>query len=289
MMKDTITHLPANKQNDIKEILQIIMEEANPERVILFGSHATNNWVEDEYKEGGIKFSYISDYDFLVVISNDDKKEQVIISSIENRTNHYKNAVSIIVHRDDYINEGLSIGQYFFTEIANEGISLFDSGKSVFVPAKELTPEQEKQKAENYFDLWFPKGASYLKGANFYLNEKELSTGVFLLHQAAECFYSAVLLVFLGYKPKTHNLNKLRNYSKHISHELYSVFRTPILDENEYHLFALLKRAYIDARYKLDYNIKEKEVKILIDKITKIQIIVKEICKAKIDELSAKK
>ncbi|WP_414692630.1 hypothetical protein [Pedobacter sp.] len=30
-------------------MLKIIREEANPEKVILFGSHARGNWVEDEY------------------------------------------------------------------------------------------------------------------------------------------------------------------------------------------------------------------------------------------------
>lgn len=34
---------------------------------------------------------------------------------------------------------------------------------------------------------------------------------------------------------------------KHISSELYSIFRTPPLDEKEFHLFDLLKRGYIDV------------------------------------------
>ena len=191
------------------------------------------------------------------------------------------------MHPVDYINEGLSIGQYFFTDIINKGIVLYDTGSSSFSKAKELTLDQVRQRAQSYFDIWFPKGVSFLKGANFYLQEKEFSSAVFLLHQSAECFYSAALLVFLGYKPKTHNLHKLRNYSKHISTELYTIFRTPILDETEYHLFDLLKRGYIDARYKLGYNISELELNNLINKIIKMQTIVKNICEAKIVTIQA--
>ena len=105
---------------------------------------------------------------------------------------------------------------------------------------------------------------------------------MFYLHQATECFFSAALLVFTGYKPKTHNLAKLRNYAKHVSVDLYTLFRMPILNDYEFHLFDLLKRGYVDARYKLDYDITDEELKGLIDKVANMQEIVKTICEQKI-------
>ncbi len=36
-MKTSMTHLPENKQKEIGDILEIIREEANPVKVILFG------------------------------------------------------------------------------------------------------------------------------------------------------------------------------------------------------------------------------------------------------------
>lgn len=284
-MNTNLSHLPEEKQKEIAEIIEIIKEEANPEKIILFGSHIGDKWVEDEYLEDGIKFSYISDYDFLVVVKKGEgqEKEHAIISHIENRTNHIENAVSPIVHDIDYINEGLSFGQYFFTDIIREGILLYNTGNYEFVKPKLLTPEEEKQKAQGYFDIWFPQGSEFLDGASFHKSKEHLRVGAFTLHQAAECFYNTVLLVFTGYKPKTHNLQKLRNYSKHISSELYSIFRTPPLDEKEFHLFDLLKRGYIDARYKLDYQITAEELKELIEKVTKMQTVVEQICKEKIE------
>lgn len=284
-MNTDLSHLPEKKQKEIAEIIEIIKEEANPEKIILFGSHVGDKWVEDEYLEDGIKFSYISDYDFLVVVKKGEgqEKEHAIISHIENRTNHIENAVSPIVHDIDYINEGLSFGQYFFTDIIREGILLYDKGNYEFVRPKLLSPEEEEQKAQGYFDIWFPQASEFLKGTIFHKSEGHLRVGAFSLHQATECFYNTVLLVFTGYKPKTHNLQKLRNYSKHISSELYSIFRTPPLDEKEFHLFDLLKRGYIDARYKLDYQITAEELKELIEKLTKMQSVVEQICKEKIE------
>ncbi|WP_313239996.1 HEPN domain-containing protein [Sphingobacterium multivorum] len=282
-MKMTIDHLPENKQEDIRQILEIIKEEANPVKVILFGSHANGNWVEDEYVENGVRFSYISDYDFLVVIKKGEEKEHAIISHIENRSNHVNNVVSPIVHDIDYINEGLRFGQYFFTDIINKGILLFDDGNYIFDEPKILTPIEEKEKAQRYFDIWFPQAQGFLKGVYFYLTDKELRLCAFSLHQAAECLYSAVLLVYTGYKPKTHNLQKLRNYAKHISTDLYQLFLTPAWNEREQQLFDLLKKGYIDARYKLDYMIAEDDLKELISKVKKMQELVNHLCQNKIE------
>lgn len=281
-MKTSLSHLPEIKQKEIAKILEIIKEEANPEKVILFGSHAKGNWVEDEYVEDGVRFSYISDYDFLVVIKKGEEKEQAIISHIENRCNDFKNVISPIVHDIEYVNEGLRIGQYFFSDIVAEGILLYDTSSFEFEEAAKLTAKEEQEKAQAYYEIWYPQASEFLDGVTHYLSKNHLKVGVFTLHQATECFYSAALLVQTGYKPKTHNLAKLRNYAKHVSIDLYTIFRTPIINEHEFHLFDLLKRGYIDARYKLDYKITKDELQELISKVTKMQEIVKTICEEKI-------
>jgi len=287
-MNPNLSHLPESKQKEIAEILEIIKEEARPEKVILFGSHASEKWVEDEYVEDGVRYSYISDYDFLVVIkkAEDQEKEHAIISHIENRTAHVKNAVSPIVHDIDYINEGLRFGQYFFTDIIREGVLLYDTDNYRFAEPGQLSPQEEREKARGYFDIWFQQASEFLEHAKIALDRTTFNMGAFFLHQAAECFYSTALLVFTGYKPKTHNLQKLRNYAKHISPELYTIFRTPILDEREYHLFDLLKRGYIDARYKPDYHITAEELQALIEKVTRMQEVVERICKEKVGTLN---
>lgn len=285
-MEKSLTHLPKNKRKEVREILSVILEEAKPEKVILFGSHASEKWVEDEYIENGIRYSYISDYDFLVVIKKNGEKEQAIISHIENRTSNYKNAVSPIVHDIEYINEGLRFGQYFFTEIIRDGILLYDTGKYEFTEPTILTPQEEKEKAQGYFDIWFPRAIEFLDIASDCLKKERLNMGAFLVHQATECSYNTALLVFTGYKPKTHNLEKLRNYAKNISPELYNVFSTSTGNDREYRLFDLLKRGYIDARYKDDYYITTEELQTLIERVTRMQTIVENICQKKLREIT---
>jgi predicted transcriptional regulator len=92
-------------------------------------------------------------------------------------------------------------------------------------------------------------------------------------------------LVFTGYKPKTHNLSKLRKQAKELSEELYLVFPAES-NKREKQLFDLLKRGYVDARYRDDYTITKEELSTLIERVKEMQGIVERICKDKIDSLA---
>src|SRR5690606_8352902 len=238
-MSNNLSHLPEDKQNELAEIVKIIREVADPAKIILFGSHTSDKWVEDEYEERGATYSYISDYDILVVLPSGDKeKEHDVASKIENKTLKYKNDVSPIVHSIDYVNKGLEMGQYFFRDIVHEGIVLFDTGKSFFSKLKPLTKEQEKEMAIRHVNKWIRSGSRFLDGTKVLLENAlkkgfELNEVIFNLNQAAERLYGGLLLVYTGYKPTTHKMKVYRKYSKHISEDLNRVFRYPLDDTEE--------------------------------------------------------
>ena len=123
-MNTSLSHLPDYKQQQLQEITGIIVKAVDPEKVILFGSHATGRWVEHRYTEGGITYEYISDYDILVITkSGETRKDYEVQDLIENRC-VYKTPVTVITHDIDFINKMLTEGQYFFTDIEKEGILL---------------------------------------------------------------------------------------------------------------------------------------------------------------------
>src|SRR5690606_19607718 len=249
-----LAHLPQHKQEELAEIVKVIREIADPAKIILFGSHTSGKWVEDEYEERGTTYSYISDYDILVVIADGDKeKEHDIASKIENKTLKYKNDVSPIVHSFNYVNFGLKMGQYFFRDIVKEGIVLFDTGDFTFSEPKPLSGEQEKEIAIRNYNKWINSGIRFLDHTKVMLDNAllkgfPLNEVIFNLNQSAEKFYGGLLLVFTGYKPKTHKLKVYRKYSKHIDESLNQVFKYPLEDREEYRLFDILNKAYLDAR-----------------------------------------
>lgn len=281
-MRTSLNHLPQSKRDQILEIVSIIKEVVAPEKIILFGSYAKGKYVEHRYTgKDGIFYEYISDYDFLVVTRDNNIKEYELEDIVNSRTQHFKQPINLQIHEIDYINEGLEFGQYFFTDIVNEGVLLYDTDIVHFAEPRELTPAEEKEIAQRYFDLWFPGAVAFLRGVQFFLSEGEYKIGVFNLHQATESFYYVTLLVFTGYKPKTHNLYKLRKQAKHLSEELFLLF--PIeTSKEEKNLFDLLKRGYVDARYKADYIITKEELTTLIERVQQIRAIVEQICKEKI-------
>jgi HEPN domain-containing protein/predicted nucleotidyltransferase len=280
-MQSSLNHLPPGKQAEIISISEVIKQIASPEMIILFGSYAKGTWVEDNYTEQGIRYNYTSDYDFLVVTRNRLEKDYILADRIVNSTKHITRvAVNPIIHEIDYINEGLATGQYFFSDIINEGVPLFDSGKVKFDNPRQLTLKETKELQQQYFSQWYKKASGLLTVVSFSV-EVDHNIAAFLLHQAVEAFYNTVLLVFTGYKPKTHSLEKLRQYTKPLSQELYAIFPAGN-SSHETHLFNLLKSGYIDARYKHDYSITSRELTELITRVQKMQEVVCNICKQKI-------
>ena len=256
------------------------MKAVDPEKVILFGSHATGRWVEHRYTEGGITYEYISDYDILVITkSGEQRKDYEVQDLIENRC-VYKTPVTVITHDIDFINKMLTEGQFFFTDIEKEGILLYDAGNIPLAERKPLIRSEAKAIAQQYYDQWFISAKEFVEVAAFCLQRQQLKIGAFNLHQATERTYNAIILVETGYKPKTHNLDKLKRYSKRFSEELESVF--PYNTPEEKHLFDLLKRGYIDARYKDHYEIRAEELAQLIERVSRLQIIAEKICREKI-------
>lgn len=284
-MKTSLSHLPENNQHEIRRIAEIIKELADPEMIILFGSYAKGTYTEHTYTgRDGIRYEYISDYDLLVVTKEAQEKSYELEDKITNRSRMYRSAVNMEIHDIAYINQGLEIGQYFFSDIVREGIVLFDKGTLEFTKPRQLTPTEEKELSQRNFDKWFNRGVEFLIDAGNAFNRESLPKGAFELHQSAESFYYTVLLVFTGYKPKTHNLGKLRKQSKELSEELYLIFPAEN-NKKEKHLFDLLKRGYVDARYRDDYFITKDELSTLIDRIKEMQEVVDRICKEKIRQL----
>ena len=276
MMRTSLEHLPQRKVAELERVLDLIKEVADPEKVILFGSHATGRWVEDHVT------GYYSDYDILVVTKKDaELKDYKIESHVENKFQKDGATVSIVAHNMAHINRMLEESRYFFSDIQKEGVLLFDTGDEQFAAARELTPQERKAIAKEDYNVWFKSAQTFLKGTEYYKNElKELKIAVFELHQAAERTYNAILLIHTGYKPKTHSLSKLYRYTKRFSQDMAMVF--PQKGKEERHLFDLLKRGYIDARYSKAYTITEEELSALIARVQKLQQIADELCQAQI-------
>ncbi len=283
-MKTSLSYLPKEKKDELKKIVKTLLEFKEVEMIILFGSYATNKYVHsDRYVENGTVYEYQSDYDLLIILSqNNQANNLTFVYGITGKLNQLKSLtpISPIYEGADFVNEQLSEGNYFFNDIKSEGILLYTSKRKKLARKRKLSIEEIKKQAQDYFDEWFESANGFFKGYEFYFNEQDYKHAVFLLHQATERYYHTLSLVFTGYKHKTHNLEELGKIASTLNLEYKKIF--PQKTEAEKHHFTLLQKAYIDSRYKKGYKITKKELEYLSKRVIKLRNLTEKVCKGKI-------
>lgn len=286
-MKTFPKHLPKHKQEALKKIVETIHAREDVEMIILFGSHARGDWVEERYEEDHITYEYRSDYDILVITADKDSERNVAYD------NELKEAlkpgetgtrVSYIVHTIQHVNQMLAERRFFFMDILKEGYLLYDSGHYKLArPPKELPREVMLKHAEEYFEEWMHSANEFEIDFRNALARGSYKNAAFYVHQAAERYITCLLLVHTGYRPKEHDMEKLISQVAGFDPRFASIFPTDT-KENK-HLFDLLRRAYVDARYSKSYRITEEELNEIARRINLLKGITAEVCKKKIEGL----
>jgi len=284
-VKTTIEHLPIINQTEINGIVSVIRKKLPAQMIILFGSYARGQQVSDKYVEDGITYEYQSDYDILVVM---DSESQAIAKEAEKRWKQKIKSVTpkdtplnIIYHGIEYLNAEIEQGNYFFTDILKDGVLLYDSGKHKLANPLPLNEKQRREKAKLYFEKWFVSATNFL-----FLYEQAIKANIFkeaafMLHQATERYFMTVLLVYTDYKPKVHDLDQLNRMICKLDSRFKTVF--PRTNAEEERLFNLLKRAYIDSRYKLDYCITKEDLEYLSAQVNELKGLTERTCLGKIN------
>jgi uncharacterized protein len=284
LLKTDISYLPTAKQEELKAIVKALIPHFfEIELIILFGSYSRNQQVEDTYIENGITYQYTSDYDLLIVLSNNKKAEaDSFLQSLGNKLKDLKLQTPIhpIYHGIDFLNKELEKGNYFFADIKKEGIVLFNTTRYQLADKKELSASEIRAQAQQYFDYWFESANGFFRFYEFGFKENNLKGAAFQLHQAVERYYNCIQLVFTGYKSKSHDLEILGQLAKSFNIEFGKVFVTSTQQERE--RFILLKKAYVDARYNIEYRITKADLEYLAERVSLLIELTDKICKEKI-------
>jgi len=214
-MKKSLAHLPQHKLNELQLIKDIILEKIPDVRMlVLFGSYARGQAVEDIHTEGHTTHVYESDFDILVTTKTkkaaEDFNAHDRVEKAIDAANQVKTPYSIIYHTFTEVKQRITEGHYFFSDIKKEGIYLYiKRGKYHLGSINVITPQQRKQIAADDFKQWFKKAKGACRGYKRHLEDSDYKWAAFMLHQATECFYSAITLVFINYRFRTHDLRLL--------------------------------------------------------------------------------
>lgn len=282
-MKKSLSHLPEYKAKELATITEIILKELDDiQMVVLFGSYARGNWVEDVCTEKDCIYEYKSDFDILVVTKYAETANNTDLQhKVESKINRAETTVNLVFHDIQYVNSQLNDGQYFFSDIREQGIMLYDSGRFRFVKKRKTNLEKRKQLAQQNFDQWYEKAKRFYGHFQYDLEKKWYNEALFELHQAIKCFYTTVLLVFGGYKPQSHDIEKLGRYVASYEPAFLTVFQC--ITDRQDKIFRLLNNAQAHTCNEDSYNVTKVDLAHLEQCTQKLMELTQEICKKKID------
>ncbi len=280
-MNTSLAYLTPVQSQELETAKRIIVHAVRPEKIILFGIFS----VEADARSFSERLPPgIGAYDLLVVTGHGDRHSDYELQDIIENCCRDQVAVTVLVHDIGYVNRRIAEGQYFFWQIRREAILLYDAGRTPLSQTGECNLVQVRQTAERDFNRWQRQSRAFFRSAEFNLGAGEWKVVLFMLHQAAEQIYQAILLAFMGYKPTTHNLDKLRRYTNRYSVELAWLF--PRNSEEEDRLFRLLLSGYVDARYKEDFVVTEEDARLLTGRVGQLLEIAERVCGNRLLSLS---
>jgi predicted nucleotidyltransferase/HEPN domain-containing protein len=308
-LQTSLDHLPPARQAEFARIQEVILEELETRiradgkarakryrllKLVLFGSFAKGTWFEDS------RSGRASDIDLLAIVSHEALTEMSAFwGEVENRLYSdplVKRDVSIIVHTLQDVNRQLKDGQYFFSEIIQQGILLYEDGEpdkdgnAKNILAKPAKPDAQiaNSAATKYFQSWSKSAQLFLATGKQHLDGKDAETrnfAAFQLHQAAESAYRMFLLTTTLYAPGTHHLGKLRSIARTIDGRIEDAWGPPRKPFKRY--FELLRRAYVEARYSPSYETTQEILTWQADRIEQLISISSELCSERLERLEA--
>jgi predicted nucleotidyltransferase/HEPN domain-containing protein len=297
MTADRLEHLPDSRRRELEFVVKVLFDSFDDAiktklsakrkagqilKVILFGSMARGDWVDDKIS------GYKSDYDLLVVVNSHtftdlheywhDADERLVREFMITR--NIDTPVNFIVCSLEDVNSQLARGRPFFTDIARDGIVLYEAPGHPLAKPKPLTPEEVTAEARGYYEQWMPAAIYNIRRAQNSIADKELKHAAFDLHQAVEGLYHCVLLVLTLYSPKSHRITMLRSQAEALDNRLKAVW--PADTKLHRQAFDRLRRAYVEARYAADYAVSGEELAWLTERVTLLQETVKTICQERL-------
>jgi hypothetical protein len=165
--------------------------------IILFGSYARNDWVDeprDERLPLGLRSS--------------DHRQQPkahrlcdLLVQGPRPVAERQTPVSFIEHSRREVNTSLHVGQYFFSDVRRDGIVLYELDKEPLPESKVRSTDEKYRIAKEHFDERFSAALSFLATFRYLLAKQQTSRAAFELHQAIEHTYSAILLTLTNSVP----------------------------------------------------------------------------------------
>lgn len=279
-MKPKLHELTQSQQELLQDLVTIIKEAVNVEIIIPVSVHWTTRrtcsfFLLDKACEEQFHVT------LLIILHPDFNQSDSYAQDVIEGRCRKRALVTAIVHSMPQVKTLLEKGNPFFSTLCKEESILYSAGRiqleNFFIESSLLsTPFPQPQSWEK----WIDTARTFLLGAQFFVEKELYRISAFMLHQAVEHTLIGLIQVYTGYRSNTHNVDKLLRYSEIFTTKMKSIF--PRNTDEELELFRRLHEAYINSRYKDDYDISVKDAHILLNRVNELHKLGEELAGEKL-------
>jgi HEPN domain-containing protein len=253
----------------LQRVLNMIVELIGPEKIFLLEARESNIPGEKTL------------YDLLIALpgsaAGPHDEYMTIVEHISKRVHP---VTALVLNMGD-LRKMLSAGHIYYSRVCSYRNLIYDDGRSplpcpVSIPVTDIISRAEKD-----FNCGIHRAQSFLEGARRFSAREEKELAAFMLHQAAEQTCRAILRGLAAHDIVSHNLRLLMKRCERCIPGLSKVFPT---GENEDRLLQLLQKAYINTRYKNNYEISEPDLMTLLNRVDYLRLFAKKSFSIKISE-----
>jgi len=269
----TTGFLPRSQQQLMAELIGKIVEAVHPEKIICYGIRSVHyqDW-GCFLDSGGIKEHARLGLDLLIIAPAAKGKAEQDISLAAEQVCQPWTDVHCITHKIHTVNNDLAKGIPFFCALYHRGMIVYDAGQTPLLnPGLSENGSFKREVMEGIWTRWFGLALNFYKSAEESLKYERPDLTAFMLHQAVEHTCGALIRVFTGYRPNTHNLTRLLLMVESFTRQLHAVF--PRVTREEEEIYSILQRGYLDARYKDDYTVPPAILLLLVERVGHLQTI----------------
>ena len=272
-MPPTIGILPKSLQQLLTEVVQKIVTAVQPEKIICYGLRSVHcqDW-GCFLDEGIMRDTSRLKLDLLIIAPiTKGQLEQDISFAAEQQCKPLAD-VHCITHKVHSVNENLTKGSLFFCTLYTKGLLIYDAGPThLETPGPSVGTSLERNIIQAIWTRWYGLAQHFYKSAVDSQDFERPDLTAFMLHQAMEHTCGALIRIFTGYRPNTHNLSRLLMMVENFTDQFTRIF--PRGTKQEEDLYSVLQHGYLDARYKDEYIVPTGVLDILIQRVQEAQTI----------------
>lgn len=258
----------------IKQIVTLLQIE----RIYLLGAVSAGVFTANIFVNGVNPVLDVREFQLFIICSDNEKRSSEELQELVEIKCGYIMPVTAIVIPAKVFNQWLRKGHTLAQRVCQSNALLFDDAKTEFAKPPDYYIDDMRRRNRREFEAWSSKANEFFMGVDLYQSRTQYNVGAFLLHQAVELAYMAVIRLVTGYRSGTHNLDRMIRYAIPFCGAELNVF--PRNNDKERRLFKLLQKAYIHGRYKDDFEILEQDFLILRDRVKKLLVAVQNFRKA---------